>query len=498
MNTRGCGVLLPLTSLPSRFGIGDLGPEAERFVRFLTDAGQRYWQILPLHPTDPAYDNSPYHALSAFAGNTLLISPERMVGDGFLDPGEIGSPPGFPAETTDYDAVIAWKERIFAIAGERFSRRAQPADFTRFCERNAEWLGDYALFSVLRRRLGPARWGDWPDGIRTRQPDEIDRVRKQEEEAVFQEQFLQYLFSIQWDALREYCREQGILLIGDIPIYVDYDSADVWTRPGLFSLGPDLKPESIAGVPPDYFSRTGQVWGSPVYRWDEIRKTGFSWWISRVEHLLTRVDHLRIDHFRGLVAFWEIPAGSETAVNGRWTPAPGDELILALSRRFACLPVIAEDLGVITPDVSDLMRRFAIPGMKVLLFAFGDGMPTGPHIPHQYPPDCIVYTGTHDNNPVRGWYAAEATETEKVNLARYSGTQVTDGTVGEILIRLAMMSGARTAIIPIQDLLGLGEESRINRPGTESGNWRWRVLPGQISDELAGRMREMAIISGRY
>ena len=497
MNTRGSGVLLHITSLPSRFGIGDLGPAAYEFVRFLADAGQRYWQILPIHPTDAEYDNSPYHALSAFASNTLLISPKLMVTDEFLDASDLESVPAFSPETVHYEAVTAWKERIFSLAFERFVRRGKSPEFTDFCRKNKEWLDDYAIFMALRRRMAPALRDTWPDELRRYTPHAISHARMAEADQILKEQFLQYLFSIQWSALRRVCRESGIILIGDIPIYVDYDSADVWTHPTLFKLDRDLNPVRIAGVPPDYFSETGQVWGSPVYEWEEMKRTRYSWWISRIEQLITRVDYLRIDHFRGLIGFWEIPAGSETAVTGRWEKAPAEDFLKTLTKKFPYLPIIAEDLGIITPDVREVMREFSIPGMKVLLFAFGHGMPASPYIPHHIPKECIVYTGTHDNNPIQGWFASDATDVEKKNLSDYLGRTLRAEEINDELIRMAMMSVAHTVIIPMQDLLNLGEESRMNRPGVDTGNWQWRVTEFQLSSDLAGKMNHLARVYDR-
>ncbi|WP_319578697.1 4-alpha-glucanotransferase [uncultured Methanospirillum sp.] len=497
MRTRGSGVLLHITSLPSRFGIGDLGPGAYNFIRFLKDSGQRYWQILPIHPTEYEYDNSPYHALSAFAGNPLLISPEVMVSDGFIDPKDLEPVPVFTTGSVDFSRVIAYKEEVFARAFERFKGSENRSEFEKFCNKNAKWLDDYTLFQALRKKFSPLRWGDWPSDLKLRSPEALDRIRAEEADSVLREKFLQYLFSLQWSAFRTKCREAGILLIGDIPIYVDYDSADVWVYPRFFKLDESLKPEVIAGVPPDYFSETGQIWDSPVYEWDEIQSTGFSWWIQRIEHLASLVDYIRIDHFRGLIGFWEIPAGSETAVTGRWVPAPGYDLLNTLAKRSAYLPIIAEDLGIITPDVREVMREFSLPGMKVLIFAFGAGIAGSPYIPHNIPRDCVVYTGTHDNAPISGWFRAEASEEERRNLSAYLGHELRAEEVTWMLIRLAMMSVGNTVIIPMQDLLNLGNESRMNTPGSKTGNWLWRVKEEQIPDTLSGYLHDMTALYSR-
>lgn len=497
MKTRGSGVLLHITSLPSRYGIGDLGPAAYDFVRFLADAGQRYWQILPIHPTEPEYDNSPYHAISAFAGNPLLISPDLLFTDGYLIPADLEPVPDFPTGFVDYEQVISYKERLLSVAFDRFRAEEIRDGFTEFSDDNAWWLDDYALYQVLRNRYSPVRWGDWPDELKYRVPHALDANRREEAEAILKMKFLQYLFFRQWEALRKICHDAGIFLIGDIPIYVDYDSADVWSNPQFFKLDDALMPAVVAGVPPDYFSTTGQIWNSPVYDWDAVKADQFSWWIRRIHHLASRVDYIRIDHFRGLVGFWEIPAGSPTAVTGRWVPAPGYDLLKTLAKRSACLPIIAEDLGIITPDVREVMHEFSLPGMKVLLFAFGYGMADSPYIPHNIPRDCVVYTGTHDNSPALAWFTHEASDDDKRNLFRYLGRELPPEEVSWALIRMAMMSVGNTVIIPMQDLLGLGSESRMNRPGTDTGNWRWRVSDQDCSRDLALRLSDISTIYAR-
>jgi len=497
MRTRGSGVLLHITSLPSRFGIGDLGPGAYEFVQFLKEAGQRYWQVLPLHPTEFMYDNSPYHALSAFAGNILLISPDRMVSDGFIEATDLEPIPDFPSGHADFSRVISYKEDLFSKAFERFKVGEKRFDFLTFCRTNAWWLEDYALFQALRKKFSPVRWGDWPSDLKLRRADVLDVAREEEADGILKEQFLQYLFAIQWDALHAMCRDAGILLIGDIPIYVDYDSADVWVHPKFFKLDENLKPAAIAGVPPDYFSETGQIWDCPVYAWEEMESSGFSWWIQRIEHLSDLVDFIRVDHFRGLIGFWEIPAGSETAVTGRWVPAPGYTLLKTLANRSAYIPIIAEDLGIITPDVREVMHEFSLPGMKVIIFSFGAGIANSPYIPHNIPRNCVVYTGTHDNAPILGWFTSEASEEERQSLFAYLGREIRDNEVSWVLIRLAMMSVGNTVIIPMQDLLNLGIESRMNAPGTRNGNWVWRVSKSQINQALAEKLRDMTILYAR-
>jgi 4-alpha-glucanotransferase len=498
MKQRGSGILLHITSLFSGYGIGDLGPSAYQFVDFLSEAKQRYWQILPVNPTSPEYDNSPYHSISAFACNTYLISPERMVKDGFLHECDISESPEFPSGRVDFEAVIRFKERLFFRAYEQF--RDDPVDRTgydEYCRNNSWWLSDFALFTSLRRHYRGSLWSTWPDAVKNRDPAALDAMRQVLKKNIETEKFLQYMFFRQWHTLRDYCIKKGICLIGDIPIYVNYDSADVWTHPELFRLDDNLLPIGMAGVPPDYFSRTGQLWKNPLYCWEEHERSGFCWWIQRVEHTLSMVDYTRIDHFRGLVAYWEVPAGADNAMHGKWVPAPGEKLLSVLKNRVACLPLIAEDLGIITPDVSDLMDRFDLPGMRVLLFAF-TGDPSGsPHAPHNLKKNCILYTGTHDNATIRGWLESEATVAEKRRLFTYIGQEISADQAPAVLIRLAMMSVADTVIIPMQDILGLGAGSRMNSPGTDAGNWRWRLEKDQISPLIPENLGDMTEVYGR-
>lgn len=498
MKRRGSGILMPVTSLFSGYGIGDLGPSACRFVDFLSEAKQRYWQILPVNPTSPGYDNSPYHSISTFAFNTNLISPEGMVKDGFLHKHDISEVPEFPRGSVDFDAVIRFKETLFLRAYERFREdQAGRTGYDKFCRNNSWWLLDFALFTSLHRHYKGSLWSTWPDAVKYRDPAALDAMSQFLKKNIETEKFLQYIFSRQWQALRKYCIKKGICLIGDVPIYVNYDSADVWTHPELFRLDDNLLPLGMAGVPPDYFSRTGQLWKNPLYCWEEHERSGFSWWIQRIEHTLSMVDYTRIDHFRGLVAYWEVPAGADNAIHGKWVPAPGEKLLTLLKNRVAGLPLIAEDLGIITPDVSDLIDRFGLPGMRVLLFAFTDDPASSPHAPHNLKKNCILYTGTHDNATIRGWLESEATMAEKRRLFRYIGQEISADQVPAVLIRLAMMSVADTVIIPLQDILGLGAESRMNRPGTDAGNWRWRLEKDQISLPVTANLGDMTEVYGR-
>ena len=497
MKIRRSGILLSITSLPSPYGIGDLGPWAYKFVDFLFEAKQGFWQVLPLNPTDPAYDNSPYHSISALASNPLLISPELLAQDGLLTKTEIEPLPNLPREWIDYEAVITHKKRLFHLAYKHFKKSGNQYDYEKFCSKNAYWLEDFALFVALKSHFQGKVWSKWPSEIRDRQPEALLSLKRELQDRIELEKFLQYMFYKQWLSLKDYCHQKNIHIIGDMPIYVDYDSVDVWTNPEIFKLDSEKKAYGVAGVPPDYFSQTGQRWGNPVYKWEVLKKTGYTWWIQRMEHALKFFDIVRIDHFRGFVAYWQIPANEKTAIKGSWVKGPGEEIFKAMLKRFPCLPIIAEDLGVITPDVRELVSRFQFPGMKLLIFAFGPDLPTNPYIPHNYTQNCVVYTGTHDNNTIKGWFEKEITPEDKKRLFQYLGHQVSGEEIHWELIRLAMMSVANTVILPMQDVLGLGEEARMNRPATTSGNWRWRFLPEQLTPEVTRRLLEMTKTYGR-
>ena len=497
MKRRASGILLHLTSVPSAFGVGDMGPEAYRFADFLAESKQSFWQILPLNPTDPAHYNSPYHSFSAFACYPLLLSPERLVEDGLLDRENVQSPPDLPVQRADYRAVIQYKEKLFKIAYESFKGRKPDQEYERFCSENAHWLDDFALFKAFKSHFGDRPWSEWPEDVRDRRPETLESARRQFHDTVEMTRFLQYQFSKQWNSLRSYCNQRGIQIIGDIPIYVNYDSTDLWSYPELFKLDDKKRPEVVAGVPPDYFSETGQLWGNPIYRWDVLKETGYDWWIKRIMRILNLYDFLRIDHFRGLVAYWEVPATEKTAINGKWIEAPVVDFLNHLMKRLSSLPIIAEDLGLITPDVREIMHQFELPGMKVLLFAFGDDMATNPYIPHNLPRNCVAYTGTHDNNTIKGWFEKEATPEEKGRLFRYLGGKVSAEQLHWELIRLLMMSVAKTVIFPMQDVLGLGAEARMNQPSTLERNWQWRLSPDLLTTDLTEELRRMTETYGR-
>jgi 4-alpha-glucanotransferase len=497
MNRRSSGILLHLTSLPGPFGIGDIGPWAYRFVDFLAETKQSYWQILPLTPIDRVHNHSPYHSPSAFAGNPLLISPERLVQDGLLDEADLVPAPDFPADRVDFSTVTAYKEKLFKLAYDRFKSRGGDDEFVRFCHRHAGWLEDFVLFDALKSYYKGDLWNKWPAEIRDRDPDALLAVQHKLDAHLQELKFRQYMFFRQWSDLRRYCRQKHIQMIGDIPIYLPYGSSDVWVHPELFKLGKERRPRVVSGVPPDYFSETGQLWGHPAYRWDALQKSDYAWWVQRLGHQLDLFDVVRIDHFRGLVACWEVPASEKTAVNGKWIPVPADDFLNTLMKHFACLPIIAEDLGTITPDVREIMCRYRLPGMRVLLFAFGEDFPVGDFLPHNHVKHCFVYTGTHDNNTVKGWYENEAGAKEKKRLYRYLGRDIPAAKISRDMIRLAMMSVANTAIIPMQDHLGLGAEARMNNPSKIKGNWYWRLDKDPITKKMIGRLREMTETYGR-
>jgi 4-alpha-glucanotransferase len=498
MTGRGSGILLPVFSLPSRYGIGDLGSAAYRFVDFLSESGQKYWQILPLNPTAKDSDNSPYMSSSAFAGNTNLISPELMVQEGFLDPADLGDVPAFPPDRIDYESVIQYKRTLFSRSYEQYARTMQ-ADphYHAFCREQSWWLEDYAVFISLAGFYGTVNWSRWPDAIRSREGKPFDSTKKQLREEIEREKYLQYIFFRQWRTLHNYSREKRIAIIGDLPLYVNADSADVWTHPELFLLDANGRPASVAGVPPDYFSTTGQVWKNPLYRWQEHERTGFSWWIYRFRQNFSLFDLVRIDHFRGLVAYWEIPAGAADATGGRWVRAPADRFLKAMKETFFQFPAIAEDLGVITPDVHEIMRKYGLPGMRVLQFAFTDETAHNPHAPHNLTHELFLYTGTHDNPPVKGWFEDFATGEDRKRLFRYLGRDFPAEELPDIFIRQAMCSVAGTVIIPMQDLLGLGAGSRVNTPGTDTGNWRWRMPADCLTGELTDRLLDLTQVYGR-
>lgn len=491
---RSSGVLLHPTSLPGPYGIGDIGPEAHRFVDQLVSAKQGLWQVLPLGPT--GYGDSPYQCFSAFAGNPLLISPDALVADGLLTAADLADAPSFGDGPVDFGWVIPWKQALLARAADRFvANRAHPlhAEHSTWCDRHASWLDDFALFMALKDAHGGAAWNAWDRALRSRESGALAAARLANESGVQRHRALQFFFSRQWGALRAHANGAGVSLIGDAPIFIAYDSADVWSRPELFHVDSQGQLTVVAGVPPDYFSETGQLWGNPLYRWDVLASEGYAWWIARVRALLETVDRVRLDHFIGFSRNWEIPAGAEDARTGRFQPGPGAELFHALERALGELPIIAEDLGVLTPEVEALRDRFAFPGMRILQFGFG-GETNSQFLPHAYVPNTCVYTGTHDNDTTAAWYAS-ATEAERTHLARYLGRDVRESAWD--LGQLAQASVADTCVLPAQDLLQRGGEARMNFPGRAVGNWSWRLKHGELEAGAWQRLAAMTDLYGR-
>ena len=504
--SRASGVLLHPTSLPGGFGIGDLGPGTFEFIEFLASAGQRVWQVLPLGPT--GYGDSPYQCFSAFAGNPMLISLERLIEDGLLTETEARSEP-FPPGDVDFPRVIAHRRALWPRALHRFDIAGSGAmqdRFDRFCHAEASWLDDFALFMAVKDAHGQSAWTTWEPDIAGRDQSAVVQWSARCAREIRLHKLTQFLFFEQWQRVHDACRARSIQIMGDLPIFVAHDSADVWAQPELFRLDARGRPTVLAGVPPDYFSATGQLWGNPHYRWDVFERTGYRWWIERFRALLALVDRVRIDHFRGFEASWEVPADASTAVQGEWVKGPGRSLFEAVQAALNAdrLPVVAENLGVITPEVEALREVLGFPGMAILQFAFGNDAHADDFKPHNYPRNLVVYTGTHDNDTTVGWWTGAAghstradaeIESEHELARRYLGFDGRD--VHWEFVRAALGSVADTAIVPAQDLLGLGSHARMNRPGTISGNWRWRLVPGQLTLDTARKLAAMAETYGR-
>jgi 4-alpha-glucanotransferase len=500
--SRASGILLHPTSLPGGFGVGDLGPEAYRFVDFLVSAGQSLWQVLPLGPT--GYGDSPYACYSAFAGNTLLISPERLIAQGLLE-GDLE--PDSKAARVDFGEAHKIKEGLLQRAYQRYTKTTDTnlrSAFETFAQREAHWLDDYALFRALKDAHNGVAWNEWEPALVRRTPAALERARAQLHDEIEAQMFYQFLFFEQWFALKDYCNEQGVKIVGDLPIFVAQDSADVWTNPDQFKLDKNGRPLVVAGVPPDYFSSTGQLWGNPLYNWERMAADGFKWWIERVRATLKVVDIARVDHFRGFAACWEIPGGDKTAERGQWVEAPGKELFTAIRKTLGQLPIIAEDLGVITPDVVELRDGFGFPGMRILQFGFG-GDAKNIDLPHNYVANVVAYTGTHDNDTTVGWFqsvaGAGSTRTAKqIEREREFCLDYLNSDGQEIqwdFIRAVLASVANTAVVPLQDLLGLGTEARMNLPNSTEGNWSWRYRAGALTDAIASRLKQLTTLYGR-
>lgn len=495
---RVSGILLHITSLPSPYGIGDLGSAAFRFADFLARTNQRLWQVLPLGPV--GFGASPYSSTSTFAGNPLLISPEPLVEYGLLTEDELAPLTDLPTDYVDYERVTTRKMDLLRTAFERFEAdrsAVSKADLGQFRSDQASWLEDYALYAALKKAHDGAAWMDWDPSLVRRDPTAIDEAREAHAETIRMHVFWQYLFHRQWTALQSYCHARNIRLFGDLPIYVAHDSADVWAHQDLFRLGEDGSATVVAGVPPDYFSPEGQRWGNPIYHWEKMKANGYQWWIDRMRRMLDRVDLVRLDHFRGFAAYWQIPASEETAVNGEWVDGPGAPFFETLRAELGDLPVVAEDLGVITDAVDVLRETFDFPGMAVLQFAFEDD-PSNEFLPHNYRRNVVAYPGTHDNNTTVGWWENDLSGAEVRAFARtYLNLENTSAEVHEQALRVLMASVADRVVTPLQDILGLGAEARMNTPGDPMGNWQWRFTPDQLSDHAEERLSTLTRIYGR-
>ena len=497
---RQAGILLHPTSLPGRYGMGEIGPEAHRWLAHLNTMGQKLWQVLPLGPT--GYGDSPYQTLSTFAGNTMLISFDSLRDEGLLKDEDLRNFPVFPENRVEYGPVLLARSALLHKVAQSFARRASSAlkaGWMQFCEAESDWLEEYTLFSALKKEYGGGPWILWPEPLRMREPSALDAARKKHSTEIKHSKILQFLFFHQWKSLRQEAGRRGISIVGDIPIFVAHDSADVWCRPDLFFMEKDGHPSVIAGVPPDYFSQTGQRWGNPLYRWEIHEKENFAWWISRLKSALKLYDIVRIDHFRGFEANWEIPAHEKTAIRGRWMPGPGRKLFDASRHALGDLPILAEDLGVITKEVDALRDSLGFPGMRILQFAFGDDPKAESFRPESYPANCAVYTGTHDNDTTVGWYRSEpgkdsTRNAEQIAKENHNARTYLSSDGSQIhwdMISLALRSPANTAVYPLQDVLGLGSEARMNVPGREEGNWSWRFQWQQLTPEIEQRLHRL-------
>lgn len=489
---RASGILLHPSSLPGKYGIGSLGSAAYQFVDWLQEAGQQIWQMLPLGPTD--WSHSPYQAYSAFAGNPDLIDLELLAADGLLTPTALANPPAFPTGKVQFATVIPYRETLLKKAYNQFklTEGFQSEGYAHFWNEHWWWLESWSLFDACRGNLPGKDWSEWEAKLLLREPGALADCYHLFKETANYSRFLQYQFFKQWFNLKNYANAKGISLFGDIPLYVAYNSSDVWSNQNLFLLDEQRKPTLVGGVPPDYFSETGQLWGNPLYDWQKMKEQGYAWWMARLHFNLRMFDLVRIDHFRGLESFWAIPAGEKTAINGSWMKAGGEEMLQLLQQQIGTLPIIAEDLGLITPEVDQLRKKFNLPGMKVLQFAFSDGT-ANTHLPHNYSSDFAAYTGTHDNNTTAGWLSS-LTSNEKVHVQSYIGGEIPESWH---LIRLAEASVAQLCILPVQDLLNLPANARINTPGTTKGNWIWRLKPGLLKPRHGARLKELTDLYGR-
>ncbi|MDX1752112.1 MAG: 4-alpha-glucanotransferase [Salinimicrobium sediminis] len=494
---RSSGILLHITSLPGKFGIGDIGPNAYKFLNFLKRSGHTYWQILPVNPTDGIYQHSPYSSHSAFAGNPLLISPELLEQEGYIRLSDFSVPSEIKAEKVIFDSVEKYKRKLLDTAFNTFSNQEQEdSDYLEFCEKHGQWLENYALYLALRKKYHKANWVDWPKELRDRDPEAMEAVREELKEEVDKEKFIQFIFFSQWSQFMQEAHKAGIKIFGDVPFYINHDSADCWANPEFFKLDREKQPTHVSGVPPDMFSKTGQLWGTPVYDWQELKRREYEWWIDRLRQNLLLFDVLRIDHFRAFAAYWEVPAEEKTAIHGKWQETPGMDFFKVVKEKFPKMPFIAEDLGLLDQPVYDLMEAYNFPGMKVLQFAFGDTNRENPYLPYNHVFNSIVYTGTHDNNTTRGWFHESGKDTRQ-HLEKYLGIKVSEENVHKVLHRVALQSTSAVAIVPLQDITGLGGEAKMNIPGSNSGNWSWRATAEDIPKEKAGKLFSLNELFGR-
>jgi 4-alpha-glucanotransferase len=491
--------MLHFTCLPSPYGIGDLGPSAHQFIDFLHKANFHFWQVLPTNPTSPSLGNSPYTAFSTFAGNELLISPDLMLTEGFIDLSDLQRAHQAQSSQVDFDATIHRKGALIDLAFQRALGALEHNDvFERFCLDNASWLNDYSFFIAAKDAFGGVAWTDWPADLADRDDGALAKYGTKFSKEILRVKFGQFLFFSQLGRLKQAAKEKGVGLIGDTAFYVNHDSSDVWSHRELFSLNDDGTLSFMAGVPPDYFAKTGQLWGNPIYDWSAHQKEGYRWWKGRILHNLGLFDWVRLDHFRAFSAFWSVEPRSKTAQSGSWRPCPGAELFETVMQGRDSLNIIAEDLGVITPDVTDLRRRFGFPGMRVLQFGFGSDQPLSSHTPFRIPADNLVYSATHDNNTTKGWYEHDLDDQARERLTKLAGWPVTADDAAEALVRLAYLSPAALCVVTVQDLLNLGQESRLNTPGTAKGNWGYRLNSlDDLSPHLADALSELGQLSGR-
>lgn len=494
---RASGILMHITSLAGKFGIGDLGSDAYKFVDFLHDAGQNFWQILPLNYTCPEKGHSPYTSYSAFAGNPILISPDLLYEQGLIDRQTLREVPEFVSDKVEYNKASRYKNEILNRAFANFQNHKDKNNYESFKAENKFWLDDFAMFLALRQISPQKKWNKWPVKIRNRQKQALRTVSREYKHEIEKACFIQYIFYQQYTRLKKYANSKSISIIGDMPIYVSYDSSDLWAHANIFKLNRDKTQKFIAGVPPDYFSETGQLWGNPVYDWDKIKAQGYRWWLERIKHALKLYDIMRIDHFRGFVAYWQVPATHKTAQKGKWVPGPCDDFFRTLFARIPQAPIIAEDLGEITPDVREAVNKFAFPCMKVLHFGFDGDSVSNPHALHNHVKNSIAYTGTHDNNTTRGWFEKDISITQKKRLADYLGKKPKGNTITWDLIRLCMSSTAKIAIIPMQDILNLPAHARMNHPASTKGNWKWRLTKNKFPKTLTAKLKTITRTFGR-